>query len=72
MADISDVMDALEAIALRATFPNGTAPGQHSILTPPKVVAVGQGWPLAGDLDKKVAKGVYTLVSIYAVPSTLR
>lgn len=69
MASIFDVMDALQGLILAATHPNGTAPGQLSILGPDNVVAVAQGWPLAKDLDSLDASK-RTLVSIYAVPSS--
>jgi hypothetical protein len=66
VADISDVMDGLQAIALQAVFPNGTA--QPSIL-PTKPPQVAQGWPLAKDLDLMMGQG-RSIVSIYAVPSS--
>ncbi|MCJ2084606.1 hypothetical protein MKK88_01165 [Methylobacterium sp. E-005] len=66
MADLSDVMDALEQIALQAVFPNGT--NQPSVL-PTKPPQVAQGWPLARDIDKAMAAG-RSIVSIFAVPSS--
>ena len=65
MSDIADVMDALQAISTEACFPNGTA--QPTITG--RVVAIGQGFPIAKDIDDAIANGV-TLVSIYAIPGT--
>ncbi len=65
MSDQADVMDALESIATTACFPNGT--GAPSVTG--KIIALGQGWPLAKDIDRAIADGV-TLVSIYAIPGT--
>ncbi len=65
MADLADVMDALQSVSETACYPCGTS--QPSITT--RLVAVGQGWPLATDIDKAIAAGE-TLVSIYAVPGT--
>lgn len=66
MADLSDVMDALQQIALQAVFPNGTS--QPSLI-PSKPPQVAQGWPLAKDIDAMMAAG-RSIVSIYAVPSS--
>lgn len=66
MADLSDVMDSLEQIALQAVFPNGT--NQPSVL-PAKPPQVAQGWPLARDIDKAMAAG-RSIVSIFAIPSS--
>jgi hypothetical protein len=66
LADLSDVMDALEQIALQAVFPKGT--NQPSVI-PAKPPQVAQGWPLARDIDKAMAAG-RSIVSIFAVPSS--
>ena len=66
MADIADVMDALETLSREAVFPNGD--DKPSVISP-RTVQVGQGWPLARDLDK-AANTNQTLVSVYAVPSS--
>lgn len=66
MADLADVMDAIEAIARGAVYPAGT--GSPSVTGRP--VDVAQGWPLSDDLDAAM-RGRRTLVSVYAVPGTL-
>ena len=63
MADLLDVMDALEQIAITAVFPQGTS--LPSVSGHP--VDVGQGWPLAVDIDAAM-KANRALVSIFAVP----
>lgn len=58
-------MDALQAISEDACYPAGTA--RPSATGRP--IAVGQGWPIARDIDEAIAAG-RTLVSVYAVPGT--
>lgn len=65
MADLADVMDALEQIAFQGAYPNGTS--SPSVTTRP--IDIAQGWPQANDVDRAMAAG-RTLVSIFAVPST--
>ena len=65
MADIADVMDTLESIALNACYPSGT--DQASISGRP--IDIAQGWVIAADLDAGLTAGT-TFVSIYAIPSS--
>lgn len=65
MADQADVMDALQAMSFAACYPQSLS--NPSITT--RVIDIGQGWPLARDLDAAIAAGT-TIVSIYAVPGT--
>ena len=65
MADLADVMDLLETIVVGAVYPNGTDQSSVSGST----ISVGQGWPIAKDVDAAMAAST-TLVSVYAEPST--
>lgn len=65
MADIADVMDAMERVALTACYPLGTS----SPSVTGKPIDIAQGWVIAEDLDKGLQAGT-SFVSIYAVPSS--
>lgn len=65
MADLADVLDALQASSTTSCYPNGTS--EPSVTG--RLIAVGQGWPLAKDVDNAIAANE-TLVSVYAVPGT--
>jgi len=65
LADIADVLDALEQIARTACYPNGTSLPSVS----GKPIDVAQGWVLSEDLDAGLPQGM-TFVTVYAVPSS--
>jgi len=65
LADIADVLDALEQIAIAACYPNGTSSPSAS----GKPIDITQGWVLSEDLDAGLPQGM-TFVTVYAVPSS--
>ncbi len=65
MADIADVLDALEKIAIAACYPNGTSSPSVS----GKPIDIAQGWVKSGDLDTGLTAGT-TFVTVYSVPSS--
>ncbi len=64
-ADITDVLDALEQIAIAACYPNGTSSPSVS----GKPIDIAQGWVESGDLDAGLTTGT-TFVTVYSVPSS--
>lgn len=77
MADISDVMDALQRLAIAAIYPDAEidcpcdcpASGPPHLSITDTVVNIAQGWPPAAAVDSAMTAG-NSLVSIYAVPSS--
>ena len=68
MADLADVLDALQSLAVSTLMPDGTLiPGLIGNSAP--VVNIGQGWPPANAVDDAMKAG-NSLASIYAVPSS--
>jgi len=65
LADITDVTDALEQIALAACYPNGTSSPSVS----GRPIDIAQGWVASGDLDSGLTAGT-TFVTVYSVPSS--
>ncbi len=65
MADITDVTDAIEQIAIAACYPNGTSSPSVS----GKPIDIAQGWVDSGDLDAGLPQGT-TFVTVYSVPSS--
>ncbi len=64
-ADITDVTDAIEQIAIAACYPNGTSLPSVS----GKPIDIAQGWVESGDLDSGLTAGT-TFVTVYSVPSS--
>jgi hypothetical protein len=65
MADLSDVQNALKAIALSAVYPNGTSNSSITGVT----VSIGLGWPKPDDLDRVFALNPpQSMVTIFPVP----
>ncbi|MDE3023759.1 MAG: hypothetical protein KGI54_18240, partial [Pseudomonadota bacterium] len=60
MADLTDVLNALIAIAAQAVYPSGT--GQSSVAATP--VKIYPGWPIGGILDADLLGGTCH-ISIY-------
>jgi hypothetical protein len=77
MADIADVMDALQRFAIAAIYPDADidcpadcpASGPSHLSITGTVVNIAQGWPPAAAVDSAMTAG-NSLVSIYAVPSS--
>ncbi len=65
MADITDVTDAIEQIAIAACYPNGTL--SPSVSSRP--IDIAQGWVASADLDTGLTAGT-TFVTVYSVPSS--
>ncbi len=64
-ADITDVTDAIEQIAIAACYPNGTL--SPSVSSRP--IDIAQGWVASADLDTGLTAGT-TFVTVYSVPSS--
>lgn len=65
MADLSDVRDALAALATTACYPIGT--GSPSVTT--RQIAIGGGWPEPKDVDAAMTAST-SIVSVYAMPGS--
>lgn len=74
MADLSDVENALKAIALQAAYPTGTGQPSKCLAldgVTPVPLAVSRGWPVKEQLERDLATGVQQ-VTIFVPPQSLR